>query len=96
MLAWYRSVIALRRAEPALSDPRLDLVSVAYDADARWVVVTRGDLRVACNLSSVTQDVPVNVEVSEVLLASDSSVTTAPQAVSMPAESVAIVRMAGS
>jgi maltooligosyltrehalose trehalohydrolase len=96
MLAWYRSLISLRRAEPALSDSRLDLVSVAYDEDTRWVVVTRGDLRVACNLSSVTQDVPVNVEVSEVLLASDSSVTTAPQAVSMPAESVAIVRMAGS
>ena len=43
---WYRELIALRRAEPWLSDPRLDLVSVAYDAEARWLVVTRGPLRV--------------------------------------------------
>lgn len=96
MLAWYRSLIALRRAEPELSDPRLDRVAVTYDADARWVVVTRGDLRVACNLSSVAQEVPVDVEPSEVLLASEASVKVAPKAVAMPAESVAVVRMAGS
>ena len=30
---------ALRRAEPWLSDPRLDLVSVAYDAEQGWLVV---------------------------------------------------------
>jgi maltooligosyltrehalose trehalohydrolase len=31
-----RSLISLRRAEPSLSDPRRDLVSVTYDAEARW------------------------------------------------------------
>jgi maltooligosyltrehalose trehalohydrolase len=44
LLAWYRELIALRRARPELTDPRLDRVSVSYDEDARWLVVARGRL----------------------------------------------------
>jgi maltooligosyltrehalose trehalohydrolase len=74
MLTWYRALLALRRAEPELSDPRLDLVSVAYDAAARWVVVTRGSLRVVGNLAASAQSGPVDLPVGEALLSSSDDV----------------------
>ena len=96
MLAWYVALLALRRAEPELSDPRLDRVSVRYDASARWVVVTRGSLRVVCNLADEAQSVPVGGAVDGVLLSSVDGARAADSAVAAPAESVTIVRMAGS
>jgi maltooligosyltrehalose trehalohydrolase len=96
MLGWYRDLIALRRAEPWLSDPRLDLVSVSCDADAGWLVVHRGPLRVVCNLSGAAQPVPVDGTVAAVLLASSSGVSPAEHAVVVPGQAVAIVRLAGS
>ncbi|HEY4314277.1 MAG TPA: malto-oligosyltrehalose trehalohydrolase, partial [Actinomycetes bacterium] len=59
MLRWYRDLIALRRREPELSDPRLDRVAVTYDATVRWLVVTRGSLRVVANLADHAQVVPI-------------------------------------
>jgi maltooligosyltrehalose trehalohydrolase len=97
MLEWYRDLIALRRAEPDLSDPRLDRVAVDYDATAGWVVVTRGDLRVVCNLAAEPLDVPLRASVDELLLSSAGPVAdTGSGSLGMPAESVVIVRVAGS
>jgi maltooligosyltrehalose trehalohydrolase len=97
MLAWYRSLIALRRAEPWLSDPRLDLVSVAHDAGARWVVVTRGPLRVIVNLAADAQAVPLDGVMLSVLLSSSPGVAVGASAIlELPAESVAVVRVAAS
>jgi maltooligosyltrehalose trehalohydrolase len=48
--AWYREMIALRRARPELTDPRLDRVHADFDEDARWLLVRRGRLRIAANL----------------------------------------------
>lgn len=94
MFRWYRSLLDLRRAEPCLSDPRLDRVSVTYDAVARWVVVTRGSLRVVCNLASEAQVVPLDADVLSLLLKSwDGSLDISmPE---LPSESVAVVRVAG-
>jgi maltooligosyltrehalose trehalohydrolase len=97
MLAWYRSLIELRRAEPWLSDPRLDLVSVAYDSVACWVVVTRGPLRVVLNLAADAQAVPLDGQALSVLLSSSPGVAVgASAAFELPAESVAVVRLAAS
>jgi maltooligosyltrehalose trehalohydrolase len=96
-LTWYQALLDLRRGEPWLSDPRLDLVSVDYDSTARWVVVTRGPLRVVCNLGTRPQVVPLHAEVGDVLLASSETLVPRPgAALDLPAESVAVVRMAGS
>jgi len=92
VLEWYRALISLRRAEPALSDPRLDLVAVDVDAARRTVVVTRGDLRVVCNLAGEAQRVPVLGDVTDVLLASASPVIDG-RALTMAAESVTVVRV---
>ncbi|MEO8555322.1 MAG: malto-oligosyltrehalose trehalohydrolase [Actinomycetota bacterium] len=94
MLSWYRSLLDLRRAEPCLSDPRLDRVTVTYDAAARWVVVTRGSLRVICNLASEAQVVPLDADVVSLLLKSWDGILdiSSPE---LPSESVAVVRVAG-
>jgi maltooligosyltrehalose trehalohydrolase len=52
VLDWYRELLALRRARPELTDPRLDRVRVAYDESARWIVVSRGRLRIAARRGS--------------------------------------------
>jgi maltooligosyltrehalose trehalohydrolase len=66
-LALYRRLIALRRDEPDLTDPDLRHVSVDYSEDDRWVVVTRGSLRIVANLAAKPQPVPVTA--SSVVLA---------------------------
>ena len=43
LLGVHRELIALRRAHPELADPHLDRVRVDADADARTLVVHRGD-----------------------------------------------------
>ncbi len=47
--AWYRALIALRRARPDLRDPDLRAVLVRHDETARTVVVHRGAHRVVVN-----------------------------------------------
>ena len=59
----YRALLALRRARPELTNPWLTDQVVAVDEDARWIVVHRNTIRVACNLSDVTVEVPVTGEV---------------------------------
>lgn len=60
MLQLYRDLIALRRAEPDLSDYRLNLVRVEFDEDARWIVLHRGSLAIVCNLGSEPAVIPVS------------------------------------
>ncbi|QES47591.1 malto-oligosyltrehalose trehalohydrolase [Streptomyces venezuelae] len=52
LLAWYRTLIALRRTQPDLRDPDLGAVRVAFDEERRWLSFRRGDVRVAVNLSA--------------------------------------------
>jgi len=59
LLAWYHDLIALRRAEPALSDGRLDRVVVDYRAADQWLTVRRGPVQVVCNLAAERQLVPI-------------------------------------
>ena len=59
MLALYRDLIALRRTEPDLADYWLDHMKVDFDEDARWIVMLRGTLAIACNLGPDSVAVPV-------------------------------------
>jgi maltooligosyltrehalose trehalohydrolase len=90
LLDWHRQLIALRRARPELADPRLDRVRVRWDEAARWLVVHRDSLRVVVNLAGAAQDVELDGEVANVLLAS-AEVGRQHAAVRLPPESVAIV-----
>lgn len=56
---WYRSLVALRRAEPELHDPDLTATHVDYREEDRWLVVYRGALRVVCNLAAAERRIPL-------------------------------------
>ncbi|OUS96590.1 malto-oligosyltrehalose trehalohydrolase [Rhodococcus sp. NCIMB 12038] len=59
LLECYRSLLRLRRERTELTDPWLANLSVDYDEAQQWIVVHRGALRLACNLSAEPVTVPV-------------------------------------
>ena len=94
MLSWYASLIAVRRSEPELTDDRLDAVTVASDAGAGWLVVSRGRLRVVCNVRDRPSMVPVGGAIDEVVLSWDDSTTRRTgAAMELGAHGVAIIRV---
>ena len=70
LLRLYRDLIALRRNETDLADPWLQRLLVDYDEDARWIVMRRGRLAVACNLGAESVRVPF---AGELVLCSDAA-----------------------
>jgi maltooligosyltrehalose trehalohydrolase len=91
LLAWHSRLIQLRREIPALSDGRLERVQTIFDENAKWFVVRRGPVVVACNLSDIAQRVPVGLgRGSKLLLASQDDVQLTDGAVALPPDSVAI------
>ncbi len=90
MLDWYRSLLALRRDNPGLTDPRLDQVNVDFDEQARWLVVHRGNLRIAVNLNDTVIDLPIPN--ATLLLASDSAIATRPTEIVLPPAALAVVQ----
>ncbi|MEV8631106.1 malto-oligosyltrehalose trehalohydrolase [Streptosporangium sp. NPDC051023] len=88
-LNWYRALIALRREHPELTDPRLERVRVEYGET--WLVVHRGTLRVAANLSPVP--ITIRTTPGHVLLASDPSVTAEGEELLLPARSLAVLKV---
>ncbi|HYT10439.1 MAG TPA: DUF3459 domain-containing protein, partial [Mycobacteriales bacterium] len=94
MLEWYRRLLALRRQRPGLSDPRLHAVEVAYDEQARWLVVTRGTLRVAVNLAASRQAVPLDGMPVGVLLSSVPGFVYRTGGIELEPASIAIVELA--
>jgi maltooligosyltrehalose trehalohydrolase len=89
--AWYREMIALRRARPELTDPRLDRVKADFDEDARWLLVRRGRLRIAANLGGKSVRLPLGQRGTGVLAASSSGVAIKQDKVTMPPASFAVV-----
>ncbi|WP_419817501.1 malto-oligosyltrehalose trehalohydrolase [Glaciibacter flavus] len=67
----YRTLIALRRERPELTDASFSEVAASYDDDAHWFRLDRGGLSVVANLGTA----PIAVEcgtASVVLLATDA------------------------
>jgi maltooligosyltrehalose trehalohydrolase len=93
LLAFYRSLIALRRSRLDLADGRRDLVSVTWDEDDRWFVLSRGQVAVACNLSPERQALPVPGNASQLLLASSSGWAFGSGRVETDGESVVVLEL---
>jgi maltooligosyltrehalose trehalohydrolase len=92
LLDWHDRLIRLRREVPALADGRPERVQVSFDETARWLVMRRGSVAVACNLASATQHVATGLDAqAQLLLASESGVTMIDGEVWLPPDSVAIV-----
>ncbi len=91
MLAWYRELIALRRARPELTDPRLDRVAADYDEDARWLIVRRGALRIVANLGAGTHRLPLGQPGVAVLAASRTGIAIQDEFVTIPPAAFAVI-----
>ncbi|MCG8914347.1 malto-oligosyltrehalose trehalohydrolase [Actinokineospora sp. PR83] len=84
----YRALIALRKARPELSDPRLDRFVV--EAGDGWLLLHRGGLRVAVNLSGAEVSLPV-AAVSTLLAA--EGVQVGVDTVVLPADTFAVLEV---
>jgi hypothetical protein len=74
-----------------LADGRLDRVKVRYDEQARWLVVERGELRVAANLGPAEQRVDLGDGAgTEVLIASDDRIAVEGGVATLPPDTVVI------
>lgn len=58
ILDWHRALISLRRSLPALTDGRLENVSVRFDEKGEWLAYTKGPLSVLCNFSREKRTLP--------------------------------------
>ena len=90
VLRTYRQLIALRRAEPELSDPWLGRVRVECGDEAdnhRWIVMHRGSLALVVNLGTEPCRVPIS---GESVLASNAAVDA--ESVFCQAYAFAVVR----
>jgi maltooligosyltrehalose trehalohydrolase len=90
VLELYRRLIALRASEPELRDPQLDGVTVEFDEAANWLVVHRGDLRVAANLADREQRLPVTG--GDVVLRTGAA-APGPDGLVLGAQTAAVVRL---
>ncbi len=97
MLDWHRQLIRLRHEYAALSDGRLNRVSVTFDEQAKWLVMARGPIAVACNLSERRQQTPLSTgKNAHILLASEKEIQLVGEGVELPPDSVAIVEAIGN
>jgi hypothetical protein len=72
---WYRALLRLRAATPALRDGRLDRVRTHLGADRTWIVVLRGPVTVAANLGDGVAEVELpEPRPGRLLLRSDAAV----------------------
>jgi maltooligosyltrehalose trehalohydrolase len=92
LLDWHKKLIALRRQESVLTDGRLGDVGVEFDEQARWLVVERGEITVACNLAPRRQVVPIGTDKPRTLrLASEPQIEIRETGVDLLPDSVAIM-----
>jgi maltooligosyltrehalose trehalohydrolase len=92
-LAWYRELLALRKARAEITDARLDRIRVDYDEDARWLLVHRGSLRIAANLGKASARIPAGP--GGVLAASRQDISVAGDEALLPPESFAVIDISG-
>jgi maltooligosyltrehalose trehalohydrolase len=93
LLALYRKLIAVRHRETDLTDPRLDRTAMDRDEQAGWLVLHRGGLRVAINLSGQAQTVPLDAPVTGVVVATEPGFYYGRDGIRLPAQSGAVLRV---
>ena len=93
LLDWYRALLALRRSRSELSDPRLDQIHVDYDENARWLLIHRGQVRIAANLGPADATIPLIGETAKPvpLITSAPGISISPDAVALPPATFAIL-----
>ena len=91
ILAFHRTLIALRKSRADLSDPRLDKVEVTHGD--QFLVMRRGDTAVAANLAPKSQRITLPGFVRSVLLSTETGATVMRDGVQLPPESAIVVAL---
>jgi maltooligosyltrehalose trehalohydrolase len=91
MLEWYRRLIALRRAEIALSEGELRRVTVDFDETQKWLRMKHGPIEVVFNAGTSGVRLPARNSY-EIVLASTPEVARVGSELQLPAGSVAVMR----
>jgi maltooligosyltrehalose trehalohydrolase len=94
LLDWHKRLIRLRKSTPSLGDGRMEDVNARCDERERWLIMERGPWSVACNLGQAPARVQLRRGVHELVLASESGILLTPPTVTLPPDSVAILKMA--
>jgi maltooligosyltrehalose trehalohydrolase len=90
LLQWHRRLVEIRDTKQDLTTGRAEATGVQYDEAKQWLIVQRGSIWIACNLSTTDVDISlVRPEEIKVLLASKQPVWSS-QVLKLPSESVAI------
>lgn len=89
ILNWTRRLIALRRRSQSLTDGAVSAVEVDFDIDAHWMVIRRGSIEVAINLSRDRQAITVRHQGHTI--ASEHGWSLGPGWIELPPESVGII-----
>jgi maltooligosyltrehalose trehalohydrolase len=92
LLEWHKQLIALRRAFPELSDPRVACTAVHADDEHGTLVMRRGAFRVAVNISAEARKFEFDARY-EILMSSESGLATDGAGLVIPGDSVAILRV---
>ncbi|HET7398598.1 MAG TPA: malto-oligosyltrehalose trehalohydrolase [Intrasporangium sp.] len=93
-LDFYRRLIEIRRTDPEVASGDLRSVAVAFDEDARWLVLTRGAVRVVANLAEHAATVPLDRPVVQVLASWSADAAASGDGVRLDGRDVAVVRTA--
>ncbi len=93
LLDWYARLIALRAHETALTDGLMSAVCVRFDEAARWLIMERGPLTVACNFSKEMRVLPIVQSNQQTLLASVEDGAWQVDGYALPAEGVVIFKL---
>jgi maltooligosyltrehalose trehalohydrolase len=91
MLDWYRRLIALRHQESALTNAKLERLTVTFDEAQKWLWMSRGPIEVVFNAGKEYLRLPV-VHRYEVLLVSAPGVACDTERLCLPEGSVAVLR----
>jgi maltooligosyltrehalose trehalohydrolase len=91
MVEWHRRLIALRRAEIALTRSELRRVAVEFDERQKWLRMKHGPIEVAFNAGTSEVRLPV-ADNYEMVLASTPKVACVGSDLRLPAGSVAVMR----
>lgn len=92
LLEWHRRLIALRRAEPDLTNPLRGATSVEHDAATGVITLQRGHFTIIANTSRQPAKAPAPASVEPVLRSAD--VTASAGNVHLPPLGVAVLRRA--
>jgi maltooligosyltrehalose trehalohydrolase len=95
LLEWYRSLIALRRAQASLRDGDYRAMRVAVDEHEQSIMIERSDVLVICNLAAEARVIRTK-PTARLLLASEEAITVRDSEVALPAESVVILEISTS